>query len=238
MMKNIVICGVLAGSMFASAQAHAATTVLTFNTGEVACASATNDGAVGTQICTTSGSGPNGQIIGSTYGSSANLAVSYDASEALGSRTSLHFSTAGGGSATAFPPGPADELSKIFFTPATGFEVSFRSFDFFRGATVTSGIFRVRDAANNIIFTGNGGGLTQASGSFAPNTAYFAGPLTFEFGNGGSGFINVDNVTVDVRAAAVTNPVPEPTTWAMMMGGFGMLGGALRRRSRTSVAYA
>jgi hypothetical protein len=30
--------------------------------------------------------------------------------------------------------------------------------------------------------------------------------------------------------------VPEPATWAMMIGGFGMIGGALRRRRSTSVA--
>ncbi len=32
--------------------------------------------------------------------------------------------------------------------------------------------------------------------------------------------------------------VPEPATWAMMIGGFGLVGAAARRRVRTSVAYA
>ena len=32
--------------------------------------------------------------------------------------------------------------------------------------------------------------------------------------------------------------VPEPATWAMMIGGFGLVGGALRRRASTSVTYA
>ncbi|PZO86692.1 MAG: hypothetical protein DI623_16060, partial [Sphingomonas sanxanigenens] len=31
--------------------------------------------------------------------------------------------------------------------------------------------------------------------------------------------------------------VPEPTTWAMLIAGFGMVGGAMRRR-RTTVAFA
>ena len=35
-----------------------------------------------------------------------------------------------------------------------------------------------------------------------------------------------------------TTAVPEPATWAMMVGGFGLLGASLRRRSRTSVRYA
>ncbi len=32
--------------------------------------------------------------------------------------------------------------------------------------------------------------------------------------------------------------VPEPATWAMMIAGFGLAGGAMRRRARTSVTYA
>lgn len=37
---------------------------------------------------------------------------------------------------------------------------------------------------------------------------------------------------------AVTGAVPEPATWAMMLAGFGIVGGALRRRRRVSVTYA
>jgi hypothetical protein len=32
--------------------------------------------------------------------------------------------------------------------------------------------------------------------------------------------------------------IPEPATWAMMLGGFGLLGAAARRRSRTTLTYA
>lgn len=32
--------------------------------------------------------------------------------------------------------------------------------------------------------------------------------------------------------------VPEPATWAMMIGGFGMMGAALRRRQKVAVTYA
>jgi hypothetical protein len=44
--------------------------------------------------------------------------------------------------------------------------------------------------------------------------------------------------------ASYSNPVgavPEPATWAMMIGGFGMVGGAMRRRrasTRTTVSFA
>ena len=36
----------------------------------------------------------------------------------------------------------------------------------------------------------------------------------------------------------VAPPVPEPTTWGMMLVGFGIVGGAMRRRQRTSVSFA
>ncbi|WP_254602811.1 PEPxxWA-CTERM sorting domain-containing protein [Sphingomonas bacterium] len=48
---------------------------------------------------------------------------------------------------------------------------------------------------------------------------------------GGAG-IAFGSVTVSAEPA-----VPEPATWAMMIGGFGLAGAALRRR-RTSVAFA
>ena len=35
-----------------------------------------------------------------------------------------------------------------------------------------------------------------------------------------------------------TGAVPEPATWAMMIGGFGLLGGAMRRRGTTAVSFA
>ncbi len=32
--------------------------------------------------------------------------------------------------------------------------------------------------------------------------------------------------------------VPEPASWAMMVGGFGLIGGALRYRRKTTVTFA
>ena len=43
---------------------------------------------------------------------------------------------------------------------------------------------------------------------------------------------NIDNLVVNVAAA-----VPEPASWAMMVGGFGMLGAAMRRR-KVNVSFA
>jgi hypothetical protein len=35
-----------------------------------------------------------------------------------------------------------------------------------------------------------------------------------------------------------TSAVPEPATWAMMISGFGLLGASMRRKTRSTVAYA
>lgn len=49
-----------------------------------------------------------------------------------------------------------------------------------------------------------------------------------------SGFFRSNNVTV----TAVNSAVPEPASWAMMIGGFGFVGGALRHRKRRERALS
>ena len=50
-------------------------------------------------------------------------------------------------------------------------------------------------------------------------------------GTGGGGGFELDNVVLD---GVVTGAVPESSTWLMMLAGFGLVGGAMRRR----VTYA
>lgn len=49
-------------------------------------------------------------------------------------------------------------------------------------------------------------------------------------------YFNVD--TSDIVVSPPTSAVPEPASWAMMVGGFGVLGSAIRRRQRTGLAFA
>lgn len=73
-------------------------------------------------------------------------------------------------------------------------------------------------------------GLTGAEGAFIdPLTGDF---LFSTFGGGNSLFV------IKGFAAPPVPGVPEPTTWAMMLAGFGIVGSALRRRFRSAFATA
>ena len=62
-----------------------------------------------------------------------------------------------------------------------------------------------------------------------------AGAASFSFQDGGNDNVGIviDNVSLDIGA-----PVPEPSTWAMMILGFGVVGAASRRRRTARVAAA
>jgi len=55
------------------------------------------------------------------------------------------------------------------------------------------------------------------------------------FGTGFAGY----GLKTGFETGPVPSPVPEPATWAMMIGGFGMVGGAMRyRRGKRAVSFA
>jgi PEP-CTERM motif len=93
-------------------------------------------------------------------------------------------------------------------------------------------------AYNTYRFTASGGGLQSFSingTSIYSNQAFLGGnPGFIEFGDG-TGFANAN---AEVRAFEfASNGVPEPASWAMMIAGFGLVGGAMRKRKMT-IAYA
>lgn len=61
-------------------------------------------------------------------------------------------------------------------------------------------------------------------------------------GRGCSGDCVISSTTLDAATFSVRqlvpSPVPEPATWAMMIIGFGLVGGAMRRRHSLTVTYA
>lgn len=63
---------------------------------------------------------------------------------------------------------------------------------------------------------------------------YSGGNMFFGPTSNGTSLSNFDLVFSEGRTA----PVPEPAAWAMMIAGFGLIGGAMRRRRRMSVRFA
>jgi hypothetical protein len=55
-----------------------------------------------------------------------------------------------------------------------------------------------------------------------------------------TGFLwpTTDNLVLAKRAAVVVPQVPESSTWLMMIAGFGLVGGAMRRRTTARIAQA
>jgi hypothetical protein len=93
-----------------------------------------------------------------------------------------------------------------------------------------------------LINGGSGGVFDLLSGSagangnllfFGVTSATPISSITFAGAGQNDGF-GFDDLTVGQAAAAV----PEPATWAMFIGGFGLIGGAMRRRQRVAVRFA
>jgi hypothetical protein len=80
----------------------------------------------------------------------------------------------------------------------------------------------------------NDAGLAALNGA-AGSTFLFGGVVT------GGGHLEFAGYTNGTPAAYLTingtSPAPEPASWAMMIGGFGAIGAAMRRRQRTAIAF-
>ncbi len=80
---------------------------------------------------------------------------------------------------------------------------------------------------------GGAGGTYQLLGANFTGPAAGSGPMELFYWDSNNG----DN-SGDIRFSVLAG-VPEPTTWALMILGFGMVGGAMRsRRRKVSVAYS
>ncbi len=105
----------------------------------------------------------------------------------------------------------------------------------FNGSQIT-GLANVSGSNNLFYLTGpffvdgNGLGFSTATGSAV--NLFVTTDTRYRLNAGG---LSTGFVTASASAATA---VPEPAAWAMMIGGFGAIGVAARRRRRTTVAFA
>ena len=123
--------------------------------------------------------------------------------------------------------------TNILGTP-TAFKSAFTANNFTGGASATVESFY---SASNQLWTGTllatrsftSGGFFEQTNNVAPNAGLYSLTTVFT--------VNAPAVGGS-RLTAVVTAVPEPATWAMMVGGFGLLGAASRRSVRAKSVLA
>jgi hypothetical protein len=93
----------------------------------------------------------------------------------------------------------------------------------------------------------NPGGNTYIVAQLGSNTPMFQSvDLTTPFSYtaqpgdyvGGQFYYRGDYISLEDESVRSTGAVPEPASWAMMLGGFGLVGGAMRSRRKAAVSFA
>jgi hypothetical protein len=194
-------------------------------------------GVAGNELC------GNGSEIGQNYGDGPGVDVSYRSYNVGTNVTSEAFlkhwadsygdllNVVWGGS------GPDTFGAEITFTALAGYELRILGFDagcYLNRASCQSFPFTISEIGGGVVASDNATPPLGGRDSFTFNMAYSSSGYVLRWGpdafNGG-----LDNIAFDVRQIA--GAVPEPSTWALLILGFGLLGGAMRRR-RAQIAFA
>jgi hypothetical protein len=107
-----------------------------------------------------------------------------------------------------------------------------------KAISVTYGTFN-GTSVTFALSNGSTGAFASTGGGYATPDVYNSG-LQTAFGSlqlttGIGDYLQISSLTYTTDDGQ--SAVPEPASWAMMVGGFGLIGGALRRRQRTSLAF-
>lgn len=136
-------------------------------------------------------------------------------------------STSSNGQARFNTPDGSLDAARFFLTGGGSFtEAEFNLFFAAQGTNQVS--ISVNGGAAQTFAIGNGQnffGIRATGGDVITSIA---------FDTNGAGVTDLRQV----RVGGFTAPIPEPATWAMMIGGFGMLGASMRRRRRSAVTFA
>jgi hypothetical protein len=186
-------------------------------------------------ICASAGGKcDSGAAISNTYGDHQGVDVSYRSVDPSGDtyNANLNYWGSGFGDLQGVVwGGNSSTTSEITLTAAPGYEIALLSFDF--------GTYLSRYASSPVEITSLGG-TSILSGLLATNpgahnhvdvaSAFFADGIRLRWGPNGYD-VGMDNIAFEVRAIPGA-AVPEVSTWAMMIAGFGLTGAALRNRRR------
>jgi hypothetical protein len=129
---------------------------------------------------------------------------------------------------------------------------------FFGAGTTADPWLSTNTATDSVVFSTFVGGIDAIGGNFfgsdiaglfaAGDVTSFRGfvstgtitSLTLASVQPTTGFLwpTTDNLVLAKRGGAVVPQVPESSTWLMMIAGFGLVGGAMRRRTTARIAQA
>jgi hypothetical protein len=112
------------------------------------------------------------------------------------------------------------------------------------GSTVFQATFAMGGGGGNAVYIDTNGATVSGAGnsrSFVVPFTVLAGANTFQFAYNnlqsfGDEAFGLDNVSLNATVADPTGGIPEPSTWAMMILGFGAAGTAMRSRRRAALA--
>jgi len=122
---------------------------------------------------------------------------------------------------------------------------AFDQFSFYWGSVDAGNLVEVLDQSGGVLLRLTGAQLPQSNGDWSANATnrrvYFdlgagetLGQVRFSYANPA---FEIDDLAFGRSTAVITDAqLPEPSTWALLVTGFGMVGVAARRRSRPLAA--